>query len=196
MSSSDSRLVQGTPTSGARLSLARRAPHSSVSPPVGASEELGIAIEWIEQAVEGLPDSWGRARLQGWTHGLRDLQERIARVMGHASDLRFARLFAPDGAAANFLAQLLAWCQEISRQFDELATKLRRGQPALAVFPFKVVSDSYVRFQRLETVVRASIAGLRPAAYAAEAPWHRFDADFEELVWSTEWLHMSLAVIG
>jgi hypothetical protein len=27
----------------------------------------------------------------------------------------------------------------------------------------------------------------------SQAAWKTFDADFEELLWATEWMHMSLA---
>ncbi len=42
-------------------------------------------------------------------------------------------------------------------------------------------------------IVTGALAESRPITSDALAAWRAFDADFEELLWGTEWLHLSLA---
>jgi hypothetical protein len=198
-SSSDSRLISSPPFSSRRLPVARKSafPAARSSSPFAFSfdpvQDLAIRVEWLEQALTGVPSSWALAQLLGWTQGLRDLHRTIVRVQAHARDPLFGRVFNSDGALAAFLGRLFEWCGDIIREFEGIAGKLRRQQPALAVFSFKVVSESYVRFQRLEVGLRAAIAELRPSIHDVHAEWATFESDFEEMLWATEWLHMSLA---
>jgi hypothetical protein len=156
-------------------------------------EDLTVRIEWLEQVLESVPDSGALTQLRGWARTLRELHTSIAHVQAHLADPRFARLFAIEGPLAAYLSRLFAWCEEITKDFEALAVKLRRGQPVLAIFSHRVVNDSFEHFQDLGESLRSSIAESRPQIPDAQAAWQTFDADFEELLWATEWLHMSLA---
>lgn len=156
-------------------------------------EDLPVRIEWLEQVIASVPESGALDQLRGWAKALRDLHRSISQMQAHLADPRFARLFVIDGPLAAFLSRLFAWCEEITVDFEALALKLRKGEPVLAVFSHKVVSDSYAHFQDLEAALRASLAGFRATHPDLQGAWQTFDADFEELLWATEWLHMSLA---
>jgi hypothetical protein len=45
----------------------------------------------------------------------------------------------------------------------------------------------------LTDALGGALAESRPMTADALAAWKAFNADFEELLWATEWLHMSLA---
>jgi hypothetical protein len=156
-------------------------------------EDLTLRIEWLEQVIESVPDSGALAQLRGWSKALRELHTSMAHVQAHLSDPRFARLFAIEGPLAAFLSRLFAWCEEITQDFEALAVKLRKGEPVLAVFSHRVVNESFEHFQELGTALRKTLAESRPQSPDPQTAWQTFDADFEELLWATEWLHMSLA---
>jgi hypothetical protein len=156
-------------------------------------EDLTLRVEWLEQVIESVPDSGALTQLRGWAKALRELHTSIAHVQAHLADPRFARLFAIEGPLAAFLSRLFAWCEEITKDFEALAVKLRNGQPVLAVFSHHAVNDSFEHFLELAEALRRSIAEWRPQTPDTQAAWQTFDADFEELLWATEWLHMSLA---
>jgi hypothetical protein len=155
--------------------------------------DLTLRIEWLEQVIEGVPDSGASAQLRGWAKALRDLHEALDHLQAHLFDKHFSRLFELDAPLAAFLSRLYAWCEEISEDFEELAGRLRRNEPVLALFSHKAVSDSFAHFQQLNEALRESLAESRPMTPETQAAWKTFDADFEELLWATEWLHMSLA---
>jgi hypothetical protein len=186
MPDSDSRLIPGPPPSKRTMSTERNFFRDLV-------DDLALRIEWLEQVIDSVPDSGALAQLRGWAKALGELHKSIVHVQERLSDPRFARLFAIDGALAAFLSRLFAWCEEITRDFEVLAVKLRRNEPVLAVFSHHAVSESFAHFQELGTALRASLAEARPATPDAQSAWSTFDADFEELFWATEWLHMSLA---
>jgi len=117
----------------------------------------------------------------------------IDHLQAHLHDARFSRLFALEAPLAAFLSRLYAWCEEISEDFESLAIKLRRNEPVLALFPHHEVNASFAHFQELSQALRDSLAESRPMTPETQAAWRTFDADFEELLWATEWLHMSLA---
>lgn len=185
MSSPGSRSVPPPPPSKRTLSTERNFFADLV-------EDLTLRIEWLEQVIESVPDSGALAQLRGWAKALRDLHTSMAHVQAHLGDPRFARLFAIEGPLAAFLSRLFAWCEEITGDFEALAVKLRKGVPVLAVFSHHAVNDSFEHFQELAVSLRKVLAESRPTS--SEAPsWETFDADFDELLWATEWLHMSLA---
>ncbi len=186
MSSQDSRPVSSPPPSKRTLSTERNFFRDLV-------EDLTLRVEWLEQVIESVPDSGALAQLRGWAKALRELHTSMAHVQAHLGDPRFARLFAIEGPLAAFLSRLFAWCEEITADFEALAVKLRKGEPVLALFSHSAVNDSFEHFQELAASLRRALAGSRPATSDAEASWETFDADFEELLWATEWLHMSLA---
>jgi hypothetical protein len=174
-------------------------PSSRRTPPTEATffldlfADLDTRIEWLEQVIDSVPDSGALSQLKGWAKALRDLHHGIDRVQAHLLDRRFSRLFALEGPLAAFLSRLYAWCEEISADFEALAVKLRRGEPVLAVFFHKSVNASFAHFQELAEALRESLTQSRPRTVEMQAAWTTFDADFEELLWATEWLHMSLA---
>jgi hypothetical protein len=174
-------------------------PPSRRTPPTEATfyrdlfSDLTLRIEWLEQVIESVPESEASAQLRGWARALRELHEAIDHVQAHLSDQAFSDLFALDAPLAAFLSRLYAWCEEISADFERLAVKLRRNEPVLALFSHKRVSDSFSHFQELSEALRESLVASGPMTPAARAAWTTFDADFEELLWATEWMHMSLA---
>jgi hypothetical protein len=174
-------------------------PSSRRTPPTEATffldlfADLDTRIEWLEQVIDSVPDSGALSQLRGWAKALRGLHDGIDRVQAHLHDRRFSRLFALEGPLAAFLSRLYAWCEEISRDFEALAVKLRRNEPVLALLSHKEVTASFAHFQELTQTLRESLAESRPMTPETVAAWKTFDADFEELLWATEWLHMSLA---
>jgi hypothetical protein len=185
-SSSDPHLVPPPPSS-------RRTPPTEASFYRDLFSDLSLHTEWLEQVIVGLPESGATEQLKGWAKALKDLHHAIDQVQAHLYDKRFARLFALDAPLAAFLSRLYAWCEEIADDFENLAVKLRRGEPVLAVFSHKAVNQSFAYFQQLSQALRDSLAESRPMTPDTRAAWQTFDADFEELLWATEWLHMSLA---
>jgi hypothetical protein len=183
---SDPRLIPAPPSSRRTLSTERNFFLDLV-------DDLAVRLEWLEQVIDSVPDSGALGQLRGWAKAMRDLHRSITHVQAHLGDPRFARLFVIDGPLAAFLSRLFAWCDEITVDFEALAVKLRKGEPVLAVFSHKVVSDSYAHFQELEAALRTSLAALRPTLPDVQTAWQTFDADFEEMLWATEWIHMSLA---
>jgi hypothetical protein len=186
MESSDPRLIPPPPSS-------RRTPPTEAGFYRDLFSDLTLRIEWLEQVIEGLPDSGASAQLKGWAKALKDLHRSIDHVQAHLLDKSFSRLFALDAPLAAFLSRLYAWCEEISEDFEDLAGRLRRGEPVLAVFSHKAVNASFAHFQQLSEALRESLTESRPMTPETQAAWKTFDSDFEELLWATEWLHMSLA---
>ena len=156
-------------------------------------EDLTIRVEWLEQVIDSVPDSGALGQLRGWAQALKELHRALEHMNQHQRDLRFKKLFALEGPLAAFISRLYAWCEEISEDFEQLAVKLRRNEPVLGLFSHKRVNDSFSHFQELSESLRESLAGSRPMTPDAQAAWRTFDADFEELLWATEWMHMSLA---
>ena len=178
-------------------------PSSRRTPPTHASffhdllADLTVRLEWLEQVIDGVREpaasSSAVAQLRGWSKAMHDLHAAVTKMQLHLGDKQFAKLFDLEGELAGFLSRLYAWCEEISADFEALAVKLRRSEPVLAVFSHKIVSESFSHFQELGEGLRESLAVSRPSTPEAQAAWKTFDSDFEELLWATEWLHMSLA---
>jgi hypothetical protein len=186
MSPSDSRLIPPPPSS-------RRTPPTEATFYRDLFADLTLRIEWLEQVIDSVPDSGASAQLRGWAKALRELHVAIDHVQAHLNDKRFAALFAFDAPLAAFLSRLYAWCEEISGDFERLAVRLRRNEPVLGLFSHKSVNDSFTHFQELSEALRSSLAESRPMTPETQAAWKTFDHDFEELLWATEWMHMSLA---
>jgi hypothetical protein len=178
-------------------------PASRRTPPSGKTYfrdlvvDLAVRIEWLEQVIDSVPEpqasSDAQGQLRGWTKALRELHHAVLQVQEHVEDTRFAKLFALEAPLAAFLSRLYAWCEEITGDFESLAVKLRQQQPVYALFSYRAVSDSYQRFQNLAEALREAVAESRPMTPESQAAWRTFDSDFEELLWATEWMHMSLA---
>src|ERR1700733_5581799 len=120
MSPSDPRMIPPPPSS-------RRTPPTEASFFPDLFSDLTLRIEWLEQVIEGVPDSGASEQLRGWAKALRDLYRALENVQAHLFDKSFAKLFELDAPLAAFLSRLYAWCEEISEDFEELAGKLRRG---------------------------------------------------------------------
>jgi hypothetical protein len=178
-------------------------PSSRRTPPTHASflhdllADLTVRLEWLEQVIDSVREpeasSSAVAQLRGWSKAMHELHAAVTKVQLHLHDKWFARLFDLEGELAGFLSRLYAWCEEISADFEALAVKLRRSEPVLAVFSHRNVSESFCHFQELGEALRESLAVSRPTTPDAQSAWKTFDSDFEELLWATEWLHMSLA---
>jgi hypothetical protein len=186
MAPSDPRMIPPPPSS-------RRTPPTEGTFFRDLFGDLAVHIDWLEQVIEGVPESGASEQLRGWAKALRDLQRALENVQAHLFDKQFAKLFELDAPLAAFLSRLYAWCEEISGDFEELAGKLRRGEPVLGLFSRKAVNDSFAHFQQLSEALRESLSESRPMTPETQAAWKTFDTDFEELLWATEWLHMSLA---
>ncbi len=175
----------------------RRTPASGVTYFRDLLSDLSVRIEWLEQVLDSVPEpqasSDALVQLRGWTKALHELHHAIVQLQEHLGDGRFAKLFALDSPLAAYLSRLYSWCEEITVDFEALAVKLRQNQPVLAILSHKAVSDSYGRFQALSEALRDSLAESRPMTPESQAAWRTFDSDFEELLWATEWMHMSLA---
>jgi hypothetical protein len=177
-------------------------PPSRRTPPTGSTFfrdlvfDLAVRIEWLEQVLDSVPEpqasSGAQVQLRGWAKALHELHHAIVQVQAHLDDPRFARLFLLDAPLAAFLSRLFTWCEEITVDFEALAVKLRRTEPVFAIFSHKAVNESYRRFQELSERLRESLAQSRPMTPESQAAWKTFDSDFEELLWATEWMHMSL----
>jgi hypothetical protein len=190
MTSSDPRQIPPPPPS-------RQTPASGSSFFLDLLLDLTVRIEWLEQVIESVPEpqasSGALAILRGWARALHEVHDAIVHVQEHLTDSRFAKLFALDGPLAAFLSRLYGWCEEVTVDFEALAVRLRRGEPVLALFSHKAVSASFREFQELSEALRESLAESRPMSAESRAAWRTFDSDFEELLWATEWMHMSLA---
>lgn len=160
--------------------------------------DLTVRVEWLEQAIGAVPREDASAaaivRLGSYSRALHELREALERVHGHRRDPHLKPLFALEGPLAGFLSRLFAWCDEIGDDFERMAVALRRREPTSIVFSHRAVNESYAQFN-------AHIGAIRVANEKAheshgkrdEEAWRAFDTHLEELIWSTEWVHMTLA---
>ena len=68
---------------------------------------------------------------------------------------------------------------------------VRKNESVSVVFSHRAVNDSFAHFTAL-------IAAMRKVTDKARADidpkvWRTFDEHLEELIWATEWVHMTLA---
>lgn len=163
----------------------------------GLFQDLNLRVEWLEQALDAVPREDASAasfvRLGSYTRALHELGQALERVHTHRKDPNLKPLFALDGPLANFLSRLYAWSDTIGDDFERMATCLRRREPTSVVFSHRAVNDSYEQFNALIESMRRAIEAARASApsNAADA-WRSFDEHVEELIWATEWVHMTL----
>lgn len=154
----------------------------------GLFVDLNIRVEWLSQALDAVPKEGASAsalvRLRSYAKALVELKEAIAKVQQHRAEPTLKPLFSLEGPLAGYLSRLYAWCDEIGDDFERLAGALRREEPAQVVFSHKAVNESYARFAQL-------IEALRRVEYPAIAK--ELEEHIEELIWATEWVHMTLA---
>lgn len=182
-------------------------PRSSSSIPRIASTEtdfwaglfldLGVRVEWLGQALEAVPHEGASAaadvRLRSYARALEELHQAIARVQAHRAEPMLKPLFSLEGPLAGYLSRLYGWCEEIGTDFERMASALRRREPTTVVFSHRAVNNSYAAFDELVVAMRRTLDIARELHAEDAASWRAFDEHLEELVWATEWLHMTLA---
>ncbi len=164
----------------------------------GLFDELTVRVEWLEQSLDAVPKEDASAealvRLRAYARALEELHRSLAQVQAHRADPHLKPLFVLDGPLAGFLSRLYGWCEEIGDDFERMAVALRRREPTKIVFSHRGVNDSYAHFAGLIAAIRRA-DGAAHAAHGVEdaGAWRVFDERLEELIWATEWLHMTLA---
>ena len=157
--------------------------------------DLTARVEWLGQAIAAMTTEDAPAaavvRIQSYAKALHELHEGLRRVHEHRPDPRLKPLFALDGPLAGFLSRLYAWTDEIGDDFERMALAVQKGEPVNVVFSHRAVNDSFAHFTAL-------IAAMRRVTDKARADidpkvWRAFDEHLEELIWATEWVHMTLA---
>jgi hypothetical protein len=158
--------------------------------------DLTLRIEWLTQVLDSVPQSEpaqaALTTLRGYAKALTDVGTALGHVQSHAKERRFAELFSLDGALAAYLSRLYAWSEEISSEFEALAVGLRKQQPVW-LLSHKKVDASFAHFHALSEALRKELLRARPVASEGAAAWAPFDAHLDELLWATEWLHLSMA---
>jgi hypothetical protein len=163
--------------------------------------DLAIRVEWLGQALDAVPKEDASAaavvRLRSYARALEELRHAVEQVQRHRANDRLKPLFSLEGPLAALLSRLYAWCEEIGEDFERMAVALRNRRPTTIVFSHRAVNASYAEFAKLIAAIRKvedAHARDRDGATTEQAQhWRRFDEDLEELIWATEWLHMTLA---
>jgi hypothetical protein len=160
--------------------------------------DLTLSVEWLGQALDAVPTGDASAaalvRLRSYARALEELHRALGHVQAHRPDLQFKPVFALDGPLAGYLSRLYAWCDEIGTDFERMAAALRRREPTSIVFSHRAVNASYAQFAALIEAMRKGLDVSRPAQSVTDpGAWRSFEEHVEELIWATEWLHMTLA---
>jgi len=163
----------------------------------GLFVDLSVRIEWLGQMLDSIPKDGSASalsRLRSYAQALDELRKAISHVQAHRADPFFRPMFALEGELAGYLSRLYAWCDEIGADFERMAVALRRHQPTTVVFSHKAVNASYAQFEELVAAMRRS-NDIARELHAKDDPtaWRAFDERVEELIWATEWVHMTLA---
>jgi alpha-L-fucosidase len=160
--------------------------------------ELSVRVEWLGQALDAVPREDAAAsalvRLRTYARALEELHQALHRVQAHRADPHLKPLFALDGPLAAYLSRLYGWCEGIGNDFERMAVALRRRQPTSVVFSHQAVNSSYAQFEALVSAMRRAneVAHEKHGVKDQEA-WRAFEERLEELIWATEWVHMTLA---
>jgi hypothetical protein len=160
--------------------------------------DLSVRVEWLGQVLDAVPKEDASAaalvRLRSYAHAIQELHQRLAPVQAHRAEPCLKKLFVLEGPLAGFLSRLYAWCETIGDDFERMAVSLRRKEATSIVFSHRAVNDSYAEFAALIASVREADDAARPGRSAENEPvWRAFEEHVEELMWSTEWVHMTLA---
>ena len=160
--------------------------------------DLTLRVEWLSQTLDSVPRGDASAaalvRLRSYARALEDLHRAVERVQAHRAQPFLKPLFSLEGPLAGFLSRLFAWCDEIGADFERMAVSLRRREPTTVVFSHKAVNGSYAQFHELIGAMRHADEIARELHGDEDAQaWRAFDDHIEELIWATEWLHMTLA---
>jgi len=164
----------------------------------GLFVDLSVRVEWLEQALDAVPKDDASAaslvRMRAYAKALHELRAALEHVQSHRADARLKPLFSLEGALANYLSRLYGWCEEIGNDFERMAAAMRRREPTSIVFSHKAVNDSYASFEALGRAMRAQCEIARDLhAGDDRSAWRAFDERLEELIWASDWLHMTLA---
>jgi hypothetical protein len=189
------RIVPPRPPSSSK---ALRFPSTESDFWAGLFLDLTLSVEWLGQALDAVPTGDASAaalvRLRSYARALEELHRAVGHVQGHRSDLQFKPLFTLDGPLAGYLSRLYAWCDEIGKDFERMAGALRRREPTSIVFSHRAVNASYAQFSALIEAMRKGLEVARSAESTKDtSAWRSFEEHIEELIWATEWLHMTLA---
>jgi len=187
------RILPPPPSSGAM-----RIPSTESDFWAGLFLDLHVRVEWLGQALDAVPREDASAaalvRLHSYARALQDLHQALARVQAHRSDASLKSLFSLEGPLAGYLSRLYGWCEGVGNDFERMAVALRRREPTSVVFSHRAVNDSYSQFAALVASMRQAHDVARRARGAGDEPaWRAFEEHVEELIWSTEWVHMALA---
>jgi hypothetical protein len=159
--------------------------------------ELTLSIEWLGQALDGIPREEASAeavvRLRAYSRAVEELRPAIERVQLQREDPELKPLFELGGPLAGLLSRLYAWCREIGDDFERMAVALRRREPTHIVFSHKAVNKSYAQFNALIGAVRLANEATHIASGTPAVKARAFDELVEELIWAIEWVHLALA---
>jgi hypothetical protein len=160
--------------------------------------DLTVRVEWLEQALDAVPreDASAEAlvRLRAYSRALAELHKSLESVHRHRAEPSLKPLFVLDGPLAGFLSRLYGWCEEIGNDFERMAVALRNRQPTSIVFSHKAVNKSYADFDKLMAAMRQANDKARERRMVKDRDgWRMFEERLEELIWATEWVHMTLA---
>lgn len=159
--------------------------------------DLSVRVEWLEQALDAVPKEDASAaalvRLRSYMRALEELQHALKHVQTHRADVSLKPLFALEGPLAAYLSRLYGWCEEIGNDFERMAVALRRREPTTTVFSHRAVNNSYAHFSELVESMRRANDAVRQVHAGDPQVKRAFDERIEELIWATEWVHMTLA---
>jgi hypothetical protein len=186
------------PRPAATFSTLLKLPSTETDFWAGLFLELSVRVEWLGQVLDAVPKEDASAaalvRLRSYARAIQELHQRLAPVQAHRSEPCLKMLFSLEGPLAGYLSRLYAWCEKIGDDFERMAVALRRREPTSIVFSHRAVNDSYAEFAALIAAVRqANDAAREERSDQNEQVWRAFEEHVEELMWSTEWVHMTLA---
>ncbi len=190
----DERILPPPPSSAARL----RIPSTETDFWAGLFLDLSVRVEWLGQALDAVPKEDASAaslvRMRSYARSLAELHEAIGKVHACRAEATLKPLFSLEGTLANYLSCLYGWCEGIGDDFERMAIALRRKEPTSIVFHHRSVNESYAKFDELIVAMRHA-NHVAHELHAAKSPqvWRAFDERVEELIWATEWVHMTLA---
>lgn len=190
---SDERLLPPRPRPRPSSAALLRKPSSESDFWTGLFLDLSVRVEWLAQALDAVPKEDASAaalvRLRSYARALEELHHALERVQAHRADVHLKLLFALEGPLAAYLSRLYGWCEEIGNDFESMAVALRRREPTSTVFSHRAVNNWYAHFSELVDSMRRANDGHVGDRQAKRA----FDERIEELIWATEWVHMTLA---
>lgn len=164
-------------------------------------EDLALKLQWIGQAVDGIPESPRTApaigTLRTYLRDLSDVRDAASRALAAAklslddADVG-APLLAPDAALVEYLSGLYEWCEQLVGTFEDLAGGLRREEPIWPIIQYRHINRSFSRFEDLTSAIQESVRRLLSLHASRPQTLRALDHSMEELFWAATWLHVSL----